>query len=114
MLACFCTLIGFDDERGPQLFRIDPAGQFFSYHAIATGSRDNDAMNYFERIVDDLSGYNTDQMVQAAIRCLQRVLSTESKPEELEIAFIDESGHFRSLSVEEVDAHLTTVSEAET
>ena len=95
------------------MFRIDPAGQFFSYHAIATGARDNDAMNYFEKVVDELSGYDSERSVQQALKCLQRVLSAELKASELEIAFVDEAMQFRLLSEEEIDGHLTAVSEAD-
>ena len=39
----FCvstTLVGIDEERGPQCFRIDPAGQSIGYAAVSQGSKE--------------------------------------------------------------------------
>ena len=30
-LATVCMLVGVDDERGPQLYKVDPAGHFFPF-----------------------------------------------------------------------------------
>ena len=32
-------LAGFDDERGPQLFKCDPAGWYVGYRATAAGAK---------------------------------------------------------------------------
>ena len=39
----FCvmvTLVGCDEEFGPQVYKIDPSGQFIGYKAIATGTKE--------------------------------------------------------------------------
>lgn len=39
-------LIGPDDERGPQLFKLDPAGYFTGYKATSSGQKQTEAANY--------------------------------------------------------------------
>ena len=36
-LACVMLLIGVDDEKGAQCFKVDPAGHYLPYKAVATG-----------------------------------------------------------------------------
>lgn len=36
-LAVILILGSFDDEKGPQLFKVDPAGHFLSFKATAAG-----------------------------------------------------------------------------
>eukprot|EP01035_Chromulina_nebulosa_P033311 gene33311-44593_t len=37
-MACMMLLIGWDEEKGPQVFKVDPAGHYLPYKAVATGS----------------------------------------------------------------------------
>merc|ERR1712070_11421 len=39
MLACNVILAAVDDERGPNIFKIDPAGAFFPFKGTAAGSK---------------------------------------------------------------------------
>lgn len=39
-------LIGPDDERGPQVFKLDPAGYFVGFKAVASGQKQTEATNY--------------------------------------------------------------------
>ena len=36
-MACVMLLIGWDEEKGPQVFKVDPAGHYLPYKAVATG-----------------------------------------------------------------------------
>lgn len=44
-------LIGPDDERGPQLFKLDPAGYFTGYKATSSGQKQTEAANYVCRLL---------------------------------------------------------------
>ena len=48
-------LIGVDDEKGAQVFKIDPAGHYLPYKAVATGKAEPEAMNFLEKKVEELS-----------------------------------------------------------
>ena len=39
-------LIGVDDERGPQIFKLDPAGFFTGFKATSAGQKQTEAMNF--------------------------------------------------------------------
>ena len=39
-------LIGPDDERGPQVFKLDPAGFFVGFKATAAGQKQTEATNF--------------------------------------------------------------------
>ena len=48
----FCvqvTLAGCDEEHGPQIYKVDPAGQSLGYRAIATGAKDQEAVTQLEK-----------------------------------------------------------------
>lgn len=42
-------LIAYDDERGPLLYKTDPAGTFMGYKAAAAGPKSQEAHNYLEK-----------------------------------------------------------------
>ena len=48
-LAVILILGGVDDEKGPQLFKVDPAGHFDSFKATVAGAKEADAMNALEK-----------------------------------------------------------------
>ena len=43
------TLIGCDEEHGPQVYKIDPAGQAQGYRAVAAGSKEQEASTALEK-----------------------------------------------------------------
>lgn len=45
-LGIAMTLIGIDEESGPQCFQIDPAGYFVGYKAVSSGQKQTEATNY--------------------------------------------------------------------
>ena len=70
-LGVISTLIGIDEERGPQLFKVDPAGYFVGYKATATGPKEQEAINFLEKKVKPDAALTSDQTVQLAISALQ-------------------------------------------
>lgn len=47
--GCSMTLIGIDEEFGPQLYKIDPAGHIAGYRATASGQKEIEAINFLEK-----------------------------------------------------------------
>jgi len=110
-LACVMLLIGVDDERGPQVYKVDPAGHYFSYKAAASGKSEQDAMNYLEKKVNELPNLDENLTVEMAISCMQYVLSTDFKGEEIEVGVVTGKGSLRVLTHEEIEERLTAISE---
>ena len=107
------TIVGIDEERGPQVFKVDPSGFSMGYKAIAAGTKDQDAINYLEKQYKKKpEGWNNDEAVQTAIMCLQNVISTDFKANELEIGIATTDDiFFRKMSDQEIDGHLNAIAD---
>ena len=51
IFASFIILIGVDEDKGPQLFKVDPAGHYYGYKACAAGVKEQEATNSLEKKV---------------------------------------------------------------
>lgn len=111
-LGVVSILCGVDEELGSQLFKIDPAGYYVGYKACSAGAKDQEATNFLEKKLKGDPSFKFDECVQTAIRTLQNVLSEDFKATEIEVGVVEESdGYFRVLSVDEVENHLTAITE---
>ncbi|KAL3155501.1 Polyamine N-acetyltransferase 1 [Trebouxia sp. C0009 RCD-2024] len=112
-LAVIPILIGIDEERGPQLYKVDPAGYYVGYKATSAGAKDQEAENYLEKKFKGNPQYSFDEAVQMAITALQSVLSEDFKPSQIEVGVVrdDAQKAFRVLTNSEVEEHLTAISE---
>lgn len=111
-LGVVSMLIGVDEERGPQLFKVDPAGYFVGYKGTSAGVKEQEAVNFLEKKFKSNPQYSYDETVQLAITALQNVVSEDFKAHELEVGVAREADNrFRILPVEEVEEHLTAISE---
>jgi 20S proteasome subunit alpha 1 len=105
-------LIGIDAEKGPQLFKCDPAGYYIGYKAATAGAKDQEAQNLLEKKFKNAQSLSYDETVQTAISTLQSVLSADLKTSEIEVAVVSKADpKFRVLDEKEVEAHLTAISE---
>ena len=110
------TLIGMDDEFGPQLFKVDPAGHFAGYRATACGPKEKEATTFLEKKFraagDEGLLLNQVDLVRLAIDALQTVLSLDLKPSDLEVAIVSkDTPKFTILTEQEIDDHLTAIAE---
>lgn len=113
-LATVCILVGVDDERGPQVFKVDCAGHYLPFYGTASGAKEQEAMNYLEKKVEEMKEYDADQTVRTAIMCLGSVLGSDFRGSEIEVAMVEgTNGKFRLLSEEEIDAHLSFIADSD-
>jgi len=109
------TVIGIDEELGPQLFKCDPAGYFAGYKACSAGEKEDEAMNFLEKqfkAPDVAATLDYEKTVQMAIHALQSVLSAEFKPSEIQVGVVTVADPtFREIGEEEIEAHLTAIAE---
>ena len=111
-LATDCILIGVNDEKGPQCYKVDCAGHYLPFFATATGSKEQEAVNFLEKRVDEMNNYDVNQTVRAAIVCLGTVLGSDFRGSELEVALVHgEQGRFRVLAEEEIEQHLNAIAD---
>ncbi|KAF4694204.1 Proteasome subunit alpha type-6 [Perkinsus olseni] len=72
---------GIDDEFGPQLLKVDPAGHYVGCKAAAAGTKEQEATNALEKIVRKrmdsgaTEGFDETDTIEEAIAALQTVIS---------------------------------------
>lgn len=57
-------LIGLDDERGPQLFKVDPAGYFVGFKATAAGAKQTESLNHLEKKLKKEKELNEEEAIE--------------------------------------------------
>merc|ERR1719382_539705 len=67
-------LVSIDDEKGPSLFQITPAGSYFGYKAAAAGTKDQEATNALEKILKKKLALTETETIQQCVGCLQAVM----------------------------------------
>ncbi|EER06821.1 proteasome subunit alpha1, putative [Perkinsus marinus ATCC 50983] len=109
---------GIDDEFGPQLLKVDPAGHYVGCKAAAAGTKEQEATNALEKIVRKRmdtgvpEGSDETETVEEAIAALQTVLSMDFKPSDIEVCVMStQNTRFRKLTPSEIDEHLNAIAE---
>ncbi|KAJ2611458.1 Proteasome subunit YC7alpha/Y8 (protease yscE subunit 7) [Coemansia sp. RSA 1365] len=111
-LGVSMIIIGWDEERGPQLYKTDPAGYFAGYRATAAGAKHQEAFNYLEKKLKGEGPASIEDTVELAIATLSSVLSANFKAQDLEIAVVTkDKPQFRILSSDDIDAELARIAE---
>jgi len=111
-LGVITMYIGIDEERGPQLFKVDPAGHVLGYRGCAAGSKDQEASTYLQKRLKANSAMTLDQTIETAILALQKIVGSDLRPADLEVAFVSsDNTSFTLLTEEQVDSRLTAISD---
>ncbi|CAI2379052.1 unnamed protein product [Moneuplotes crassus] len=113
LMRCSFTFVGIDEEKGPQVYKVDPSGHSLGYKAVAAGTKEQDAVNYLEKQYKKKpEGWNNDEAIQTAIMCLQNVISTDFKNDEIEVGIATtDNVFFRTLTEDEIEEHLNTIAD---
>eukprot|EP00386_Alphamonas_edax_P008967 GDKI01029465.1.p2 GENE.GDKI01029465.1~~GDKI01029465.1.p2 ORF type:complete len:259 (-),score=87.88 GDKI01029465.1:629-1369(-) len=110
--AVMAMFIAVDDEKGPSIYKVDPAGHFMGYKACAAGAKEQEATNALEKVVKKKENPNEAETIQSAISCLQTVLAVDFKPADIEVAVVTANNtRFRRLTDSEVEDHLNAIAE---
>ncbi|CAM4739715.1 unnamed protein product [Rotaria magnacalcarata] len=87
-LGCSMILFGMDEEKGPMLYKTDPAGYFCGFRATSAGVKQTEANNFLEKRIKKKSDLTYEEAIELAVSTLASVLSTDLKPSEIEIGVV--------------------------
>lgn len=87
-LGVVSIFAGIDEEKGPQLYRVDPAGHFTGFKACSAGAKEQEANNFLEKRMKANSEMTYEQTIETAIIALQTVVGSDLKPGDLEVAIV--------------------------
>lgn len=121
-LGVATTLISVDDEKGPQLYKCDPAGYYVGYKATASGPKQQEALNHLEKKLKnkDCAPGGWEDVVELGISTLSTILTVDFKKGELEVGIVggpradglEGTDHeFRTLTEDEIEARLQAMAE---
>ncbi|KAJ4825732.1 hypothetical protein Tsubulata_035305 [Turnera subulata] len=95
------------DDKGPQLYQVDPSGSYFSWKASAMGKNVSNAKTFLEkRYTDDME---LDDAVHTAILTLKEGFEGQISGKNIEIGIIGADKKFRVLTPAEIDDYLAEV-----
>jgi len=70
--------VSVDDELGPQIYKVDPAGQYLGYNAVASGVKEAETTSQLEKSFKEKAQQHKElsanETVQLAISTLQNVI----------------------------------------
>ena len=113
-LATVSILIAVDDEKGPQVLKVDCAGHYLPFFGTASGQKEQEATNFLEKKVEEMKGYDADQTVRTAIMCLGSVLGSDFRGSEIEVGVVQgKNGTFTVLSEEQIEGHLNAIADTD-
>ncbi len=123
-------LISVDSDKGPQVYKTDPAGYYCGYKATSVGVKQTEANNYMEKKIRKNPSWTYEEAVEVAITALSSVLAADFKSSEIEIGVVTADNpsfrymcwsnykydeliitNFRVLSESEVDERLMAIAE---
>ncbi len=113
-LATVCIFIGIDDEKGPQVMKVDCAGHYLPFFGTGSGAKEQEAVNFLEKKVDEMKGYDCDQTIRTAIMCLGSVLGSDFRGSEIEVGVVEGvEGTFTVLTEDQIETHLNAIADTD-
>ncbi|AET41079.1 proteasome core particle subunit alpha 1 Ecym_7233 [Eremothecium cymbalariae DBVPG len=114
-LGVVLTFISVDEEKGPSIFKCDPAGYYTGYKATATGPKQQELITalekHFKKLnVDCLQEETSEKVVEFAITQMSASLGTDFSSKDLEVG-IAEADKFYVLGQEEIEQRLVAIAE---
>ena len=104
-------LSSIDQEQGPSLYKVDPAGHFYGYKAVAAGTKYQEAMTRLEKSKRKTQKVGIRLYNSISNRRIATCDISRFKPTEIEVGVVEGTNNFRTLSEEEIENHLTTIAQ---
>jgi len=105
-----------DDEKGPQVFKIDPAGYMQGYKGCTAGPKEAETATLLEKAYKKKAptggNFSLDEATEIIIDVLQNVIGSDFKPGDIEVCVSTKANpQFKILSTAEVEKYLNIISD---
>ncbi|VDP15280.1 unnamed protein product [Soboliphyme baturini] len=67
-LGCSMVLIAYDDEKGPLIYKTDPAGFFCSFRGIGVGPKQHQANSFLEKKIRKKQDFDEQETIQVRVQ----------------------------------------------
>ena len=69
-------LVAIDDETGPQLYKMDPAGYYCGYKATSAGVKQLESNSFLEKKIKKKQDFNFEETVEVSspVSCISQVV----------------------------------------
>ena len=109
-------MMSIDEEKGPQIYKIDPAGHCEGYRGCTSGTKEQEAMTLLEKAYKKKSqassSFNPEEATEAVIDVLQNVIGADFKATDIEVGIVTTANpNFRVLTVPEVEKYLNLIAD---
>ncbi|KAF1750960.1 hypothetical protein GCK72_017511 [Caenorhabditis remanei] len=109
-LGCALLFISYDDEKGPEVYRVDPAGYYRGMKGVSVGVKQVPATSFLEKKIKKKSELNSTETVELAIEALQNSLGIDVRSKDLEVVVVSkENTKFTKLTNDQVEHHLNQI-----
>lgn len=61
-------MIGIDDDKGPCVYKTDPAGYYCGYKACSVGSKQTEALSFLEKKFKKKENLNVEDTIEVGLR----------------------------------------------
>lgn len=111
-MGAVCTFAAIDDEKGPLLYKSDPAGYYVGSKAVAVGAKQDEATTALEKKYKNKEYLKGDsvKLIETAIITLSNILNSEFKKGDIEIG-VATADDFKILTSEEIEERLISIAE---
>nr|AXS78283.1 proteasome subunit alpha type-6 [Anisakis simplex] len=108
-LGCVMLLISYDDEDGPEIFRVDPAGYYRGMRGVGVGVKQQPANSFLEKKLKKKTDFDYNGTVQLALECLQSSLGIDLKAPEVEVAVVTKDNHYRIVLMQMLEGDISSL-----
>lgn len=99
---------GIDDDKGPQLFHMDPSGTFVEYNAKAIGSGCEGAQQNLQEKYNTL--ISLDEAIVLALETLRQVMEEKMNATNVEVVTMTPKNLFEMLTKEQLEKYIVKMS----
>ncbi|KAK8795618.1 hypothetical protein WA158_000275 [Blastocystis sp. Blastoise] len=111
VFGCIMILAGIDDETGPAVYKIDPAGNCWSFKGTSGGNKAQEATNYLEKQMEGNKEFSFEETVELGLSTIQTVFGSDISSSDVEVGCVQNGKYWTVLTRDEIDTHLNHLTE---